>query len=134
MADHPTAAHVTPAAPPRLLLDEMFSSRIAQELRNRGHDVLAVVADPNLRASSDAEIYAWARAQGRWVVTENVKDFRPLATDGQGGPGLLFTSSRSFPRSRHNLGPLLAALERWLLNSGARPDEDWLLPVDPVPG
>jgi hypothetical protein len=31
-----------------LLLDEMFSGAIAEQLRAKGHDVLAVVADPAL--------------------------------------------------------------------------------------
>lgn len=59
--------------PVRLLLDEMFSPRIADELRRRGHDVVAMVADPELRALSDAAVYAWAAEQDRRVVTENVK-------------------------------------------------------------
>ena len=33
-----------------LLLDEMFSGAIAEQLRAKGHDVLAVVADPALVA------------------------------------------------------------------------------------
>lgn len=113
----------------RLLLDEMFSPRIAEELRSRGHDVVALVADPELRALSDTEVYEWAGGQQRRVVTENVKDFRPLSATGS-GPGVIFTSSRSFPRSRRNFGPLVNALDRWLVNAAAvpRPVEDWLMP------
>ena len=33
----------------------MFSPVIAQQLRERGHDVIAVAADPRLRALDDAE-------------------------------------------------------------------------------
>jgi hypothetical protein len=114
----------------RLLLDEMFSPTIAEELRRRGHDVIALAADAELRALSDPEVYTWAGDQGRRVVTENVKDFRALASS-PGGPGVLFTSSRSFPRSRRNLGPLVHALDRWLVGAATtpRPLEDWLLPV-----
>jgi Trk K+ transport system NAD-binding subunit len=36
-----------------LLLDEMFSGAIAEQLRAKGHDVLAVVADPDLVALPD---------------------------------------------------------------------------------
>jgi len=88
-----------PAA--RLLLDEMFSPAIAVELRERGHDVIAVADRPDLRARSDEEIFAWASADRRWLLTENVKDCRPIMLRALlGGPpgfGLLFTSSRAFP-------------------------------------
>jgi hypothetical protein len=48
---------------------------------------------------------------------------------GQPGCGLLFTSSRAFPRSRKNPGPLINALLTWLTaGSPARPvTESWLL-------
>jgi hypothetical protein len=42
----------------RLALDEMFSPAIAAELRDRGHDVIAVADRPDLRAKSDEEIFA----------------------------------------------------------------------------
>jgi Domain of unknown function (DUF5615) len=102
----------------RLLLDEMFSPKIAEALRERGHDVLAVAERQELRTKTDPEIAAWAVAQERWLLTENVRDFRPLLLSaGQTGaavPGMLFTSSRSFPRSRANPGPLIEALDNWL--------------------
>ena len=107
-----------------LLLDEMFSPAIAKQLRRRGHDVLALVADPELRALSDPEVYAWASEHGRRVVTENVKDFRPLLASGTGS-GVLFTSARTFPRSRHHLGPLIDALDGWL-HAGTESLEQWL--------
>ena len=64
----------------RLLLDEMFSPAIAAGLRERGHDVIAVADRPDLRAKSDEEIFAWASAEARWLLNENVKDFRILAS------------------------------------------------------
>lgn len=108
----------------------MFSPAIAEQLRTKGFDVLAVSAEPTLRALDDAELYEWAGANGRRVVTENVKDFRPLLVSGEVStePGLLLTSSRTFPRSKRSIGLLVAALERWLLqpDAGSRPPEDWL--------
>lgn len=117
------------AAAPRLLLDEMFAPAIAEQLRRRGHDVVAVAADPDLRALSDVALYEWATTHRRRVVTENVKDFRPLVAAGV-GPGALFTSSRTFPRSRRSPGPLIDALDRWLVGARAaqRSIEDWLVP------
>lgn len=47
------------------------------------------------------------------VITESVKDFRPLLEEGYGA-GVLLTSSRHFPRSRGNLGLLLDEINRWL--------------------
>ena len=118
-----------------LLLDEMFSPAIAAELRALGHDVIAVaVADrPDLRSKSDEELFAWASTQGRWLLTENVKDFRPIMlralSAGPPGCGLLFTSSRAFPRSRKNPGSLIRALHTWLDNGPPDPPvtESWLL-------
>jgi predicted nuclease of predicted toxin-antitoxin system len=117
----------------RLLLDEMFSPAIAAELRQRGHDVIAVADRPDLRAKSDEEIFAWASAERRWLLTENVKDFRPImlrvVSAGSPGCGLLFTSSRALPRSRKNPGPLINALHAWLTDGPPAPlaTESWLL-------
>src|SRR5580700_10945477 len=117
----------------RLLLDEMFLPAIAADLRQLGHDVIAVADRPDLRSKSDEEIFAWASAEKRWLLTENVKDFRPIMLRAlQAGPpgcGLLFTSVRAFPRSRKNPGPLISALHAWLTARPPAPPvtESWLL-------
>jgi predicted nuclease of predicted toxin-antitoxin system len=116
----------------RLLLDEMFSPAIAAELRALGHDVIAVAERPDLRSKSDEEVFAWASTDQRWLLTENVKDFRPIMLRAlqTGPPGcrLLFTSSRSFPRSRKNPGLLIRALHAWLSEGppSASVTESWL--------
>ncbi len=116
-----------------LLLDEMFSPAIAADLRQIGHDVIAVADRPDLRSKSDEEIFAWASAEKRWLLTENVKDFRPIMlrtlSAGAPGCGLLFTSSRAFPRSRKNPGSLIRALDAWLTAGPPAPPvtESWLL-------
>ena len=117
----------------RLLLDEMFSPTIASELRALGHDVIAITDRPDLRSKSDEEIFAWASAEKRWLLTENVKDFRPIMLRALSaapvGCGLLFTSSRAFPRSRKNPGALIRALHAWLTAGPPAPPvtESWLL-------
>jgi len=117
----------------RLLLDEMFSPAIAAELRALGHDVIAVADRPDLRSKSDEEVFAWASAEKRWLLTENVKDFRPIMLRASpAGPldwGLLSASSRAFPRSRKNPGPLIRALYAWLDAGPPAPPvtESWLL-------
>jgi hypothetical protein len=73
------------------------------------------------------------------LLTENVKDFRPIMLRAlqAGGTmtGLLFTSSRALPRSRRNPWPLIQALHAGL--SGGLPvpplNQDWLVWSD-APG
>jgi Domain of unknown function (DUF5615) len=94
---------------------------------------MAVADRPDLLSKSDEEIFAWASTQQRWLLTENVKDFRPTMLRAlQAGPlgcGLLLTSSRSFPRSRKNSGSLIRALDAWLRGGSPAPPvtESWLL-------
>lgn len=117
---------------PVLILHEMFSPRIAETLRERGHQVVAVAERVDLRAMADDDLYQWAAGQRSWLLTENVKDFRPimLRTLQAGGPtaGLLFTSSRTFPRSRQKPGPIIEAVHAWLNSGPPSPPaiEDWL--------
>jgi len=103
----------------RLLLDEMLPDAIAKQLRVRGHDAVAVTEIDELRGLSDRSILVAARDQGLAIVTENVRDFRALASAelevGRRHPGLIFSSSRSFPRSSpQTIGRLVTALGRIL--------------------
>lgn len=61
----------------RLLLDEHVSRRIAEELRDRGHDVLTV-GEAGLAQRPDEEVLACAVQDRRAVVTANYRDFRML--------------------------------------------------------
>jgi|SRR3984957_7394212 hypothetical protein len=87
-----------------LLLDEMFTDDIAQQLRTKGYDVISVVADPALVGLPDDQILAYATAEGRALVTANIKDFVPLdaryrAAD-QPHAGLILVSTKTFPQNR----------------------------------
>jgi len=119
--------------PVELALDEMFSPKIAEILRTRGRKVIAVAERVDLRAMTDDDLYTWAAAQRCWLLTENVKDFRPIMLRalqaGGATTGMLFTSSRTFPRSRQNPGPLIEAIYAWLAKGPPAPPltEDWLL-------
>lgn len=117
-----------------LLLDEHYSDEIASSLRNAGHDVIAVVADPELRAQPDDEIYRRASESGRRIVTENVKDFRPLLQQAypkdEWIASLLLVPPGRFPRgSGRRSAVISAALVAWLTapDVADRPDEDWLV-------
>ena len=116
----------------RLVLDEMFSPAIAVALRDLGQDVIAVAERGELRAMSDDDVFAWAISQRRWLLTENVKDSGPSCPRTPGRQchhGNPYTSSRAFPRSRKNPGPLIQAIHAWMLNGPpeAPLTEDWLL-------
>ncbi|HEV3381356.1 MAG TPA: DUF5615 family PIN-like protein [Trebonia sp.] len=103
-----------------LLLDEMFSDTIAQQLHAKGHDVVSVVAHPALVALPDDQIIAYATTEGRALVTANIKDFMPLDSRyraaGQAHPGLILVSTKTFPQNRSFTTTITTALEA-LLNS-----------------
>ena len=95
-----------------LLLDEMLSDDIAEQLRAKGYDVTSVVADPALVGLPDDQVLAYAATEGRALVTANIKDFVPLdgryRAAGQSDAGLIQVSARTFPQFRaplrdHNL-------------------------------
>ena len=99
----------------KLLLDEMLSPAIAQLLRSRGHDVLAVAGDRQREGMSDPEIMALARAEHRAVVTNNLRDYRPLHYEaimagGGGHYGMVFMPG-AFRRTKRDIGQIAAALE-----------------------
>ena len=87
-----------------LLLDEMFTDDIAQQLRTKGCDVISVVAHPALVGLPDDQILAYATTEGRALVTANVKDFIPLDTRyraaDQSHAGLILVSTKTFPQNR----------------------------------
>jgi hypothetical protein len=109
----------------------MFSPVMAKQLRERGHDVVAVADDPQLRAITDPELLRWAIEHGRRIVTENVRDFRPLIIDDPTGPGVLFTSSRTFPRNKRGVGRLIAGIDAWITVASKTEQsvEAWLEPA-----
>jgi len=118
----------------RLLLDEMLSPVIARELQARGHDAEAVAGHPDREALSDPEVLALARAQRRAVVTNNVRDFRPLHVEAvmPGGPGhygMIFMAG-NYRRTRSDTGRIIVALEAKIRqypgDEALANAEDWL--------
>ena len=97
-----------------LLLDEMFSDTIAQQLNAKGHDVLAVVADPALIALPDDQILSLATAAQRALVTANIKDFMPLdaayRAAGHDHAGLILIATKTFPQDRSYTAAITNAL------------------------
>jgi len=107
----------------RLLLDEMFSGAIAGQLRAKGHNVVAVVADPALAGLADDQILAQASAAGRVLVTANIKDFMPLdaryRAASQAHAGLILVSTNTFPQDRNFTAAITSALSALLDQSHA---------------
>lgn len=117
----------------KLLLDEMYSSRIARQLRSRGHDVLAVTEITELQSHSDSVVFAAAVQQGRAVVTENVDDFRVLLAAavalGDKYAELVLVRADRFPRGDPRaMARLVAALDALLQAPDVQQGERWLLP------
>ncbi len=101
----------------RFLIDEMYPPVLTAGLVERGVDAQAVVLREDLRGQPDPVVFATAQAERRAVVTENVRDFLPLAADivTRGGRhhGLVCCSPKTYPRGRHTtITTLTAVLER----------------------
>jgi Domain of unknown function (DUF5615) len=118
----------------KLLLDEMLSPAIARELTARGHDVQAVAGHSDREALSDPEVLALARAERRAVVTNNIRDFRPLHAEavmpgGTGHYGMIFMPGSS-RRTKDDIGRIVADLEAKIKQYSGDDDlanaEDWL--------
>jgi hypothetical protein len=118
----------------RALLDEQLSSQIAVELRSRGLDVVAVTERADLVHISDEHVLAAATAEGRAVVTNNLKDFRPLAAArlaaGRGHGGLILLPAKR-TRTRAAAGPLASGIEAVMRANpdGIADSERWLAPI-----
>ena len=118
----------------RALLDEQLSPQIGVVLRAAGYDVLAVADRQDILGCSDRIVFETASREVRALVTNNIKDFRPLAAEwlatGRIHPGLiLLPSGRT--RTRSAVPALAAAVEAILR---ANPDgiaggERWVGPL-----
>lgn len=112
----------------KLLLDELYSPTIAEELRKTGHDVVSVQESDDLRGLDDRELWVRASAEGRALMTESVADFAPLvreaAAQGDRHLGVVFTSPRSMPRGVGTIGLYVDVLDAFLRE---HPGEEALL-------
>lgn len=117
----------------KVLLDEQLSGQIARLLRERGMDAQAVAERADLPQAPDDEVMETASREDRAIVTNNIKDFRPLAAeriaDGRGHPGLILLAA-THSRSRDAIGALADAIETLM---SAHPDgiagaEHWISP------
>ena len=111
----------------RLLLDEMLSGAIAEQLRARRHDVAAVVEDNALISLPDEDLLVAAADGGRAIVTANIKDFVPLdqrwKAAGQSHAGIVLVPTKTFPQNRAFIGALADALDKLLRTPGVLGDD-----------
>lgn len=97
----------------KLLLDEQISGKVAERLRDRGHDVTAATDDLTLRGMSDPDLFEVAQRQGRALVTYNRVDFEPIIREyaqmDREHPGLVIVHPTRFPS--REFARLAAAIE-----------------------
>ena len=100
----------------KLLLDEMISELVAEQLRDRGSDVGAVSERRELRGLSDADLFEYAQTAERSIVTYNRDDFLELDRHyrAQNRPhrGIVMLNPRRFPQAPTSIGPLVTSLDR----------------------
>ena len=122
----------------RLALDHHYSTAIAEQLRARGHDVVAAI-EQGWDGEEDERLLLACLEDRRVLMTNNVADFaviaRRWAAEARSHAGLIFTSDSRMPRSRQTIGVYVAALEALLqsqVNDDALVDRvHWLTPRTP---
>jgi predicted nuclease of predicted toxin-antitoxin system len=118
----------------KALLDEQLSPQIAGLLRRAGLEVAAVADRPDLAGRSDMLIFEVACREDRAVITNNIKDFRPLAalwlSQGRAHAGLiLLPSART--RTRAATSMLAEQIANILRENpdGLASSERWVTPL-----
>jgi predicted nuclease of predicted toxin-antitoxin system len=100
----------------KLLLDEMISAVVAEQLRGRHRDVEAVSERRELRGLSDADLFEYAQAAERSIVTYNRDDFLALDRRYRGQNrrhcGIVILNPRRFPQGPAAVGSLVTSLDR----------------------
>ena len=100
----------------RFLLNEMWTSEIARQLRRRGLDVIAATERPRrYRGVPDDVVFARAQEDERAIVTDNVQDYAHLVAEAAGRGethyGVVFALRPSFDRARPRVvGDMVRAL------------------------
>jgi predicted nuclease of predicted toxin-antitoxin system len=103
----------------RLVLDEMISFRVASQLRELGHDVVAIKRDRSeLEQRADADLVRDMAEERRAIVTTNVKDFRivheRMLAQREDHYGIIFTFDDTLPRSKASIALWVQTLDAFL--------------------
>src|SRR5215207_3308453 len=109
----------------KILLDAHISGRtVGKALSEGGHDVRAVDSEVELEGHSDPEVLELAAAEGRVLVTANIRDFEPFLREwaGESRPhaGVILV-----PSSVRNeaFGVLISGVEETLADTD---QEEWI--------
>jgi hypothetical protein len=92
----------------RFLIDEMFPTSSAKQLRQGGDHEAEHVSEVGLAGAVDAEVAAYARAHGLVVVTETVADFAQME-----GLVIVFVLKRNLPTGGAQAAALASLLRHW---------------------
>lgn len=87
----------------KLLLDAHVSGRtVGRTLAEGGHDVRALDSEIELEGLADPDVLELAAAEGRVLVTANIRDFEPLlrewAGEGMAHAGVILVPQASGTR------------------------------------
>ena len=97
-------------------MDEMLPPDTAEELNERGHDAVSVVG-AGLAGADDGEVFDFAVAADRVIVTENFADFSDLleARLGRDEPSVavVFVRKSSLPEGGALASQLAERLHAW---------------------
>jgi hypothetical protein len=109
----------------RILLDAHISGRtVGKALTEGGHDVLALDSEIELEGLSDPEVLGLAAAEGRGLVTANIRDFEPILREW-GGESRSHAGVILVPSSVRNeaFGVLIWGVEETIADTG---QEEWV--------
>ena len=104
----------------KLLLDEMISAVVAEQLRVRERDVEAVGERRELRGLVDEDLFEYAQTGERSVVTYNRDDFleldRRFRSQGRNHSGIVILNPQRFPQGPASIGPLVKSLDELIVD------------------
>jgi predicted nuclease of predicted toxin-antitoxin system len=98
----------------KLLLDEMYPPALARALHAVGIDAITIV-ELGMAGTADPGVFAYAVAENRPLLTENVADFVTIAaqhsTTGARHPGLMIALSNRFSRRASGRAAIVKAIQ-----------------------
>lgn len=114
-----------------LLFDEHYPFWIVDQVAAGGVDAVGLTRDrPQLVEANDTEVLRAAAAEGRVVVTEDIRTFPAAIAAVPNHVGVIFVRAASYPRTRPGMNRLAEALVALLTEPpeglGSQPVEWWL--------